>query len=113
MRACHMPMSRLGHLRVVAQLPRGPQAALKRAVRCHSGIWRKQNSRIRHAVYISGYADLGIKISIVGNMGMRLEFESADVRSQNGDLELQLWAMFPTFTCENTSGRLGRYQSES
>jgi hypothetical protein len=35
------------------------------------------------------------------------------VRSQNGDLELQLWAMFPTYTCENTSGRLGRYQSES
>ena len=44
---------------------------------------------------------------------MRLEFESADVRSQNSDLELQLWAMFSTYTCENTSARLGPYQSQS
>ena len=47
-------------------------------MRYHSGIWRKQNSRVRHAVYISTYKFLNHTFrSIVGNMGTRLEFEVA------------------------------------
>ena len=67
--------------RARAQGPPGAQ----RAVRYHSGIWRKQNSRVRHAVYISTYKFLNHTFRVNrGQHGPQLEFEVAVLRAHVG-----------------------------
>ena len=57
--------------------------------------------RFRNLIFNRGeYGDAAVGPMDVGPPGRR---RCADVRSQNGDFELQLWAMFAATTCQNTS----------